>query len=87
MRKGVDFHHKGRRYQVKGNRPSDKPGSKVTLVSKAKNFEWDVLIWILYDKTFQIEECWQWTVDNYRRRFEHQKRLGPKDMRLGKRLG
>ena len=87
VRKGVDFHYKKRRYQIKGNRPSDKPGAKVTLVSKTKNYDWDVLIWVLYNKSFDIEECWQWSVEKYRDQFDNQKRLGPKDMRLGKSLG
>jgi len=46
--RGVDFVHDGTRYQVKANRPSGKRGSSVTLVAKAKNYDWDVLIWILY---------------------------------------
>ncbi len=34
--RGCDFTYSGLRYQVKANRPSGKPGSFVTLVSKAK---------------------------------------------------
>jgi len=41
--RGHDFEFGGIRYQVKANRPSGKPGSFVTLVSKANNFEWDRL--------------------------------------------
>jgi hypothetical protein len=33
--KGSDFHYQNVRYQIKANRPSGKPGSKVTLVPKA----------------------------------------------------
>jgi hypothetical protein len=44
--RGHDFEFKGQRHQVKANRRSGKPGSVVTLVPKAKNFDWDVLIWI-----------------------------------------
>jgi hypothetical protein len=47
--KGLDFEWSGCRYQVKANRPSGKPGSKVTLVPKPKNYDWDRLIWILYN--------------------------------------
>ena len=36
--RGTDFCHQGRRYQVKANRPSGKPGSFVTLVAKATNY-------------------------------------------------
>ena len=39
--KGSDFIFNNKRYQVKANRPSGKPGSKVTIVAKAKNYEWD----------------------------------------------
>ena len=48
--KGADFVFNNIRYQIKANRPSGKPGSFVTLVSKASNYLWDKLIWILYDK-------------------------------------
>jgi hypothetical protein len=34
--KGLDFEWSGNRYQVKANRPSGKPGSKVTLVPKPR---------------------------------------------------
>ena len=34
VQKGYDFVHQGRRYQVKGNRPSGKRGSLVTWVPK-----------------------------------------------------
>ena len=47
--KGTDFVYRNIRYQVKANRPSGKKGSKVTMVPKASNYEWDRLIWILYD--------------------------------------
>ena len=36
--KGVDFRKGILRYQVKSNRPSGKPGSPVTLVGKASNY-------------------------------------------------
>ena len=48
--RGCDFIYEGKRYQVKANRPSGKSGSRVTLVGKARNYEWDYLIWILYPK-------------------------------------
>jgi len=53
--KGYDFIFKKIRYQVKGNRPSGKPGSKITMVPKAANYEWDKLIWIRYDKYYVIQ--------------------------------
>ncbi|MGH2360359.1 MAG: hypothetical protein ACRDGM_07430 [bacterium] len=84
--RGVDFRYDGLRYQVKANRPSGKPGSPVTLVAKAKNYEWDRLIWLLYDREFQIREAWEWTVDEYRAAFDALPRLSPADMRRGRDL-
>lgn len=84
--KGHDFIFQGRKYQVKANRPSGKRGSIVTLVSKASNFEWDRLIWILYDTQYELQEAWLWEVAEYRARFEAQKHVRPKDMRDGFRL-
>ena len=42
--KGFDFEWSGYCYQVKANRPSGKPGSRVTWVPKAMNYDWDCLI-------------------------------------------
>ena len=84
--KGSDFEYQGVRYQVKGNRPSGKPGSKITMVPKATNYDWDVLIWVMYDKNYVIQEAWAWGVDEYRRAFHLKKRLSPSDYRLGKKL-
>jgi hypothetical protein len=84
--RGTDFDHEGVGYQVKANRPSGKPGSFVTLVAKASNYEWDRLIWILYDREFHIEEAWLWSVADYMREFDNVKRLGPSHMRRGERL-
>ena len=58
--KGTDFVYRNIRYQVKANRPSGKKGSKVTMVPKASNYEWDRLIWILYDKDYVMQEAWEW---------------------------
>ena len=84
--RGMDFRYDGLRYQVKANRPSGKPGSPVTLVAKAKNYDWDRLIWLLYDRQFQILEAWEWTVDDYRTAFGALGRLSPPDMRHGRNL-
>jgi hypothetical protein len=84
--RGTDFDFQGIGYQVKANRPSGKPGSFVTLVAKASNYEWDRLIWILYDRTFTIEEAWLWNVADYRRDFDTLRRLSPAHMRRGARL-
>jgi hypothetical protein len=82
--KGKDFEYNGLKYQIKTNRPSGKKGSFVTLVGKAKNYEWDILIWILYDKEFNIQEAWQFDVEKYKSLFDQKKRLCPDDMRKGK---
>ncbi len=84
--RGTDFRHGGLRYQVKANRPSGKPGSFVTLVAKAKNYDWDRLIWLLYDREFRILEAWEWTVDDYRTAFDALTRLSPAHMRHGRDL-
>lgn len=83
VQKGFDFRHQGIRYQVKANRPSGKPGSKVTRVSKPENYDWDTLIWVLYNEKFEIQESWVWPVAGYKDQFDAQVRLGPEDMRLG----
>lgn len=86
VQKGHDFMFNGVRYQVKANRPSGKPGSKVTLVAKARNYAWDRLIWILYNRLYEIQEAWEWEVTAYREAFDSVKRISPNHMRLGKRL-
>lgn len=84
--KGVDFRKGSILYQVKSNRPSGKPGSKVTLVGKPKNYNWDKLVWILYDREYRIEEAWEFTRNEYRQLFESKKRISPEDMQKGTRL-
>jgi hypothetical protein len=81
--KGADFVWKNERYQIKANRPSGKKGSKVNLVSKAKNYDWDVLIWILYNERYEIVEAWKWLKMDYHYRFESKKHVRPNDMRQG----
>lgn len=86
VRRGYDFLFRGHRYQVKGNRPSGKPGSCVTWVPKASNYEWDYLVWVLYNTRYEVQEAWQWGVGAYREAFERVKRLSPEHMRRGTRL-
>lgn len=86
VQKGHDFIFNGSRYQVKGNRPSGKPGSFVTWVPKATNYHWDYLIWILYNSQYQIQEAWQWDVAAYVEAFDGVTRLSPGHLRKGKRL-
>ena len=84
VQKGYDFKFNGQRYQVKGNRPSGKHGSNVTWVPKATNYDWDHLIWILYDPAYIVVEAWQWDVTGYQSQFHEVKRLSPSHHRLGK---
>jgi hypothetical protein len=83
VQRGFDFIHSEKRYQVKGSRPSGKAGSKVTLVSKAKNYEWDSLIWILYDCKYVIMEAWSWEVEKYKSAHHDLDRIRPIHIRNG----
>jgi hypothetical protein len=83
---GHDFDYKNIRYQIKANRPSGKPGSKITNAGKARNYEWDILIWIRYNKEYKIEEAWSWERDKYIEAFASAKRISPADMRRGLRI-
>lgn len=81
--RGCDFSHRGQRYQIKACRPSGKPGSAITKVPKASNYDWDLLIWVLYDRNYRVLEAWQWDVDEYRAAFDKVGRLSPAMMRAG----
>lgn len=84
--KGCDFVYNKIHYQVKGNRPSGKSGSKITKVPKATNYDWDKLIWIRYDKQYTIQEAWEWDVSDYKQAFDTMKGIAPADYRKGKYL-
>jgi hypothetical protein len=84
--RGPDFVHNGTRYQIKATRPSGRPGSTVTKVPKAINYDWDYLIWINYSTAYEVIEAWQWPVAEYRNSFHEVDRISPTDMRTGKRL-
>jgi hypothetical protein len=56
------------------------------MVPKATNYDWDVLIWVMYDKNYVVQEAWAWDVDEYRSAFHNKKRLSPNDYRLGSKL-
>ncbi len=84
VNKGSDFVFMNIKYQVKANRPSGKKGSFVTMVPKATNYEWDRLIWILYDKNFVMQEAWEWEVKDYKLAFDNIKRLSPDHYRKGR---
>lgn len=82
--RGLDFRFQSRRYQVKACRPSGKPGSKITKVPKATNYDWDLLIWLLYDRNFQVLEAWEWPAEAYKAAFHEVERLSPEMMRRGR---
>lgn len=82
--RGYDFVYNGVRYQIKATRPSGKPGSKITKVPNAKNYNWDRIIWVLYDKDYVVLEAWEWDVDTYKAAFRPDQRLSPSHYRQGK---
>ncbi|MEP6390887.1 MAG: hypothetical protein ABJ056_13280 [Halioglobus sp.] len=82
--RGHDFIHDGLRYQIKAHRPSGKPGSRITNAGKARNYDWDILIWIRYNVNYEIEEAWEWERESYIYSFEEKNRVSPDDMRRGK---
>lgn len=86
VQRGYDFVFRGERYQVKANRPSGRRGSAVTLVSKPRNYDWDYLIWILYDRDYNIVEAWHWAADAFRSKYGNVKRLSPQHLRAGSRV-
>ena len=84
--RGHDFIFEGVKYQIKAHRPSGKPGSRITNAGKARNYEWDALIWIRYSVNYEIEEAWLWDREAYIENFDEKTRISPDDMRKGKRL-
>ena len=86
--KGLDFVYRGVRYQIKGCRPSGKRGSGVWNVPKVKNYEWDLLIYIGYDRNYATQEAWQWDVERYKKAFHDKKGTSLIDIRKypGRRL-
>jgi hypothetical protein len=47
---------------------------------------WDLLVYILYDKDYVVQEAYQFAADIYERLFENRRSLRLEDMRKGKRL-
>lgn len=84
--RGHDFIFNGIRYQIKAHRPSGKPGSPISNAGKARNCDWDILIWIRYDIDYTILEAWQWNRERYFNEFHSKRGVSPKDMRRGKQL-
>ena len=86
VQRGHDFILHGKRVQVKGTRPSGKPGSRVTKVPNASNYEWDQLVWVSYNPRYEVQEAWLWEVADYEASFSGIKRLSPDHMRRGRAL-
>jgi len=84
--RGADFTWGDLRYQVKANRPSGRPGSPVTKVAKASNYDWDKLVWLLYDRGYVLQEAWEWESIAYRDAFDSQAHIRPHDMRRGRQI-
>jgi len=84
--RGHDFIYNDIRYQIKAHRPSGKKGSQITNAGKANNYDWDILIWIRYNKEYEIQEAWSWNRDIYILNFDNVKRISPDDMRKGTKL-
>ena len=82
--KGHDFIFQDIKYQIKAHRPSGKKNSKITNAGKAKNYEWDYLIWICYNENYTIQEAWCWERKKYIDAFDSKQRITPLDMRNGK---
>jgi len=81
VRRGFDFVYEDTEYQVKANRPSGRPGSRVTKVGNPKNDNWSVLIWILYDCDYNLLEAWRWSRADFRIKYLQGQRLSPDHIR------
>lgn len=68
--RGYDFIWNDVKYQIKANRPSGKKGSIVTMISKPRNYDWDNLIWLLYDKEFNVMEGLLFSQQNFKSEFD-----------------
>lgn len=90
--RGHDFEFNGEKYQIKAHRPSGKPGSAITNAgpvlkkdTATGRYKWNFLIWIRYNKDYQIEEAWMFSEACYGNEFGDRKggNLSPEDMRKG----
>ena len=82
VRKGFDFRFRGKRFQVKANRPAqDTAACKVTKIGKPKNYDWDVLIWVLYNSKWEIVEAWMWGRRAFRNRYKEKDHIRPKHLK------
>jgi hypothetical protein len=82
-----DFEFNNEKFQVKANRPSRHLGATVWNAGrKVKTDGWDILIYILYDEDYEIQEAYQFDSETYERKFSDRTSLRLEDMREGKNL-
>ena len=82
VRKGFDFKFQKKRFQVKASRPAqDTASCKVTKIGKPKNYNWDVLIWVLYNSKWDLVEAWMWGRRAFRKRYEDVEHIRPKHLK------
>jgi hypothetical protein len=82
------FIYKGKRYRTRGSRHeslSERPEGTV-IYEKPTDFEWDYFIFILYRKSYVIEEAWLWEAASYKEFFDQNDKMSFNDMRQGKYL-
>jgi hypothetical protein len=82
--RGYDFVFNNERIQVKANRPSRRPGAAVwNSGPKVNTDSWDILIYILYDEDYKIQEAYRFDSRTYESMFSGRASLRLKDMRKG----
>ena len=82
--RGYDFIFKNKRIQVKANRPSRRPSSAVWNVGPKVNTDgWEILIYILYNEDYEIQEAYRFDSATYERLFMDGQSLRLDDMRQG----
>lgn len=85
--RGYDFVFNSKKIQVKANRPSRRPGAAVWNAGPRVNTDgWDILIYILYDEDYVIQEAYQFDSDTYENMFANRTSLRLEDMRKGENL-
>jgi len=82
-----DFEFNNEKFQVKANRPGRHRGATVRNAGKkVKTDGWDILIYILYDEDYKIQEAYQFDSETYERKFSDRTSLRLEDMREGENL-
>ena len=84
---GHDFVFKNKKIQVKANRPGGRSGDTVWNAGpKMITGGCDILIYLLYNKDYVVQEAYQFDCNEYEEMFSNKKSLRLEDMRKGKRL-